>query len=151
MPPPMTIPQYNPMTGNIRGQHARHEYNSHGNNNSNASLQQNSANGATSHPDDYIPNLSSRFVGSGRQSSLSQASGGVTVSEGKWPDSSFYYPSILCRILSQAPEFISNNRRNSYAELYEGLKLAQRGRLEDQRGTEIKFEMPDFLKREQQV
>lgn len=32
-------------------------------------------------------------------------------------------------------------------ELYEGLKLAQRGRLEDQRGTEIKFEMPDFLKR----
>ena len=25
--------------------------------------------------------------------------------------------------------------------------MAQRGRLEDQRGTEIKFEMPDFLKR----
>ena len=48
-------------------------------------------------------------------------------------------------------EFILNNRHNSYAELYEGLKLAQRGRLEDQRGTEIKFEMPDFLKREQQV
>ena len=39
----------------------------------------------------------------------------------------------------------------SSAELYEGLKLAQRGRLEDQRGTEIKFEMPEFLKREQQV
>ena len=37
------------------------------------------------------------------------------------------------------------------SELYEGLKLAQRGRLEDQRGTEIKFEMPEFLKREQQV
>ena len=54
-------------------------------------------------------------------------------------------------IISQAIEFIFNNRRNSYAELYEGLKLAQRGRLEDQRGTEIKFEMPDFLKREQQV
>eukprot|EP00095_Tigriopus_kingsejongensis_P006557 maker-scaffold235_size242898-snap-gene-0.11 protein:Tk06557 transcript:maker-scaffold235_size242898-snap-gene-0.11-mRNA-1 annotation:"regulator of g-protein signaling loco" len=32
-------------------------------------------------------------------------------------------------------------------ELYEGLKLAQRGRLDDQRGTEINFEMPDFLKR----
>ena len=48
-------------------------------------------------------------------------------------------------------EFIFNNRKNSNAELYEGLKLAQRGRLEDQRGTEIKFEMPDFLKREQQV
>ena len=35
----------------------------------------------------------------------------------------------------------------SSPDLYEGLKLAQRGRLEDQRGTEIKFEMPEFLKR----
>ncbi len=34
-------------------------------------------------------------------------------------------------------------------ELYEGLKMAQRGRLDDQRGTEINFEMPDFLKRGQ--
>ena len=33
------------------------------------------------------------------------------------------------------------------SELYEGLKMAQRGRLDDQRGTEINFEMPDFLKR----
>jgi len=33
------------------------------------------------------------------------------------------------------------------ADLYEGLKMAQRGRLDDQRGTEINFEMPDFLKR----
>jgi regulator of G-protein signaling len=32
------------------------------------------------------------------------------------------------------------------AELYEGLKRAQRSRLEDQRGTEINFELPDFLK-----
>lgn len=32
-------------------------------------------------------------------------------------------------------------------DLYEGLKLAQRGRLDNQRGTEINFEMPDFLKR----
>jgi hypothetical protein len=32
-------------------------------------------------------------------------------------------------------------------DLYEGLKLAQRGRLDDQRGTEINFEMPEFLKR----
>lgn len=31
-------------------------------------------------------------------------------------------------------------------ELYEGLKRAQRSRLEDQRGTEINFELPDFLK-----
>ena len=34
-----------------------------------------------------------------------------------------------------------------FSDLYEGLKMAQRGRLEDQRGTEIKFEMPEFLKR----
>ena len=83
----MTIPQYNPMTGNIRGQHARHEYNSHGNIISNASQQHNLANGVISHLDDHIPNLSSRFVGNGRQSSLSQASGGVTVSEGNVFDS----------------------------------------------------------------
>ncbi|KAI4467966.1 regulator of g-protein signaling loco [Holotrichia oblita] len=31
-------------------------------------------------------------------------------------------------------------------ELYEGLSRAQRFRLEDQRGTEINFELPDFLK-----
>ena len=95
MPPPMTIPQNNSMTGNIRGQHARHEYNSHGNIISNASQQHNSANGVISHLDDHIPNLSSRFAGTGRQSSLSQASGGVTVSEGNVLDSYFYYPSIL--------------------------------------------------------
>lgn len=34
-------------------------------------------------------------------------------------------------------------------DLYEGLKRAQRSRLEDQRGTEINFEMPDFLKNEE--
>jgi hypothetical protein len=39
--------------------------------------------------------------------------------------------------------------RSFLAELYEGLKIAQRGRLDDQRGTEINFEMPDFLKRNQ--
>lgn len=32
------------------------------------------------------------------------------------------------------------------ADLLEGLKRAQRFRLEDQRGTEINFELPDFLK-----
>lgn len=31
-------------------------------------------------------------------------------------------------------------------DLYEGLKRAQRSRLEDQRGTEINFELPEFLK-----
>ncbi|XP_076062150.1 regulator of G protein signaling family member locomotion defects isoform X7 [Oratosquilla oratoria] len=35
-------------------------------------------------------------------------------------------------------------------ELYEGLKRAQRSRLDDQRGTEINFELPDFLKCDQQ-
>lgn len=33
-----------------------------------------------------------------------------------------------------------------FADLLEGLKRAQRFRLEDQRGTEINFELPDFLK-----
>lgn len=33
-----------------------------------------------------------------------------------------------------------------FIDLYEGLKRAQRSRLEDQRGTEINFELPDFLK-----
>ena len=54
-------------------------------------------------------------------------------------------PFHLCLFINKS------NLTFSSAELYEGLKLAQRGRLEDQRGTEIKFEMPEFLKREQQV
>lgn len=33
-----------------------------------------------------------------------------------------------------------------FVDLLEGLKRAQRFRLEDQRGTEINFELPDFLK-----
>lgn len=33
-----------------------------------------------------------------------------------------------------------------FSDLLEGLKRAQRFRLEDQRGTEINFELPDFLK-----
>ncbi|EGK96898.1 AGAP002411-PC [Anopheles gambiae str. PEST] len=36
--------------------------------------------------------------------------------------------------------------RSQNDELLEGLKRAQRSRLEDQRGTEINFELPDFLK-----
>jgi len=39
-----------------------------------------------------------------------------------------------------------HNTSESEVELYEGLSRAQRCRLEDQRGTEINFEMPDFLK-----
>ena len=52
--------------------------------------------------------------------------------------------------ISQVYECQNIQHEFTLSELYEGLKLAQRGRLEDQRGTEIKFEMPDFLKREQQ-
>lgn len=36
--------------------------------------------------------------------------------------------------------------RSQSDDLLEGLKRAQRSRLEDQRGTEINFELPDFLK-----
>lgn len=39
----------------------------------------------------------------------------------------------------------STVKLGSFSELYEGLKRAQR-RLEDQRGTEINFELPEFLK-----
>ncbi|KAF0773017.1 regulator of G-protein signaling loco [Aphis craccivora] len=41
---------------------------------------------------------------------------------------------------------IQNDKQSESDALYEGLKRAQRSRLEDQRGTEINFEMPDFLK-----
>jgi hypothetical protein len=34
-----------------------------------------------------------------------------------------------------------------HIDLAEGIKIAQRGRIDDQRGTEIRFEMPEFLKR----
>ncbi|XP_026461742.1 regulator of G-protein signaling loco-like [Ctenocephalides felis] len=37
-------------------------------------------------------------------------------------------------------------RQSESDELLEGLNRAQRARLEDQRGTEINFELPDFLK-----
>ncbi len=41
-----------------------------------------------------------------------------------------------------------NNGPTPSAEisLYEGLQIMRRGRFEDQRGTEIRFEIPDFLK-----
>ena len=35
--------------------------------------------------------------------------------------------------------------------LYEGLKRAQMCRLDDQRGTEINFELPDFLRKREAV
>ena len=37
--------------------------------------------------------------------------------------------------------------RDHETALYEGLKRAQRSRLEDQRGTEINSELPDFLRK----
>ncbi|XP_014275009.1 regulator of G-protein signaling loco isoform X2 [Halyomorpha halys] len=55
--------------------------------------------------------------------------------------------------LSKLPPLIAKLKPGSKLEsrsesdvLYEGLKRAQRCRLEDQRGTEINFELPDFLK-----
>ncbi|XP_063853964.1 uncharacterized protein LOC135096406 [Scylla paramamosain] len=42
---------------------------------------------------------------------------------------------------------LQNKQEND--ELYEGLKRAQMSRLDDQRGTEINFELPDFLKNDQ--
>ncbi|XP_050521691.1 regulator of G-protein signaling loco isoform X2 [Daktulosphaira vitifoliae] len=57
--------------------------------------------------------------------------------------------------LSKLPPLIAKLKPNAKLQseklsesdaLYEGLKRAQRSRLEDQRGTEINFEMPDFLK-----
>ena len=43
---------------------------------------------------------------------------------------------------------VDNNGPTPSAEisLYEGLQIMRRGRFEDQRGTEIRFEIPDFLK-----
>lgn len=41
---------------------------------------------------------------------------------------------------------VSKRTSSIVADLLEGLKRAQRFRLEDQRGTEINFELPDFLK-----
>ena len=120
MPPPLTVPHHSVMTENIRHQHPRqqHSYNANNSTNNDGIIPQHQTPtyGMNVKSCDPNPHLSTRFAGSGRQSSSSHTSGGVTVTD----------------------------------ELYEGLKLAQRGRLEDQRGTEIKFEMPDFLKREQQ-
>ncbi|XP_011211159.2 regulator of G-protein signaling loco isoform X1 [Bactrocera dorsalis] len=47
----------------------------------------------------------------------------------------------------QMPERVAENQD----ELLEGLKRAQLARLEDQRGTEINFELPDFLKNKENL
>ncbi|XP_069967157.1 regulator of G-protein signaling loco isoform X4 [Bactrocera oleae] len=47
----------------------------------------------------------------------------------------------------QVPERVAENQD----ELLEGLKRAQLARLEDQRGTEINFELPDFLKNKENL
>ncbi|XP_043461403.1 regulator of G-protein signaling loco isoform X3 [Leptopilina heterotoma] len=57
------------------------------------------------------------------------------------------YPPLIAKwrngVKLQLPsKFDGDGKKN----LYEGLKRAQRSRLEDQRGTEINYELPDFLK-----
>ncbi|KAB7497147.1 Regulator of G-protein signaling loco [Armadillidium nasatum] len=44
------------------------------------------------------------------------------------------------------PSTYNIKTKQENADLYEGLKRAQMYRLDDQRGTEINFELPDFLK-----
>lgn len=70
--------------------------------------------------------------GAGRQM-LEGASGVVSMVTGKPPLIGKWKPGNM-------PD------KSDSDELYEGLKRAQRSRLEDQRGTEINFELPDFLK-----
>ncbi|XP_050429908.1 regulator of G-protein signaling loco [Adelges cooleyi] len=53
-------------------------------------------------------------------------------------------PPLIAKLKSTTK--IHNEGQTESDALYEGLKRAQRSRLEDQRGTEINFEMPDFLK-----
>ena len=69
--------------------------------------------------------------------------------------SNFLYPSSLNQqlktLLLLTGSRKSNTQRNPLTRLenealYERLKRAQRCRLEDQRGTEINYELPDFLK-----
>lgn len=52
-------------------------------------------------------------------------------------------PSIRRRHPVTSPSF-----REQENQLYEGLKRMTQGRLDDQRGTEINMELPDFLKKE---
>ncbi|XP_026676703.1 regulator of G-protein signaling loco isoform X2 [Diaphorina citri] len=57
-------------------------------------------------------------------------------------------PSIskLPPLIAKLKPGVKLEGRSESEVIYEGLKRAQRCRLEDQRGTEINFELPDFLK-----
>uniref|UniRef100_A0A8D8Q0L3 Regulator of G-protein signaling loco n=2 Tax=Cacopsylla melanoneura TaxID=428564 RepID=A0A8D8Q0L3_9HEMI len=57
-------------------------------------------------------------------------------------------PSIskLPPLIAKLKPGVKLEGRSESDVIYEGLKRAQRCRLEDQRGTEINFELPDFLK-----
>ncbi|XP_037922272.1 regulator of G-protein signaling loco isoform X4 [Hermetia illucens] len=46
---------------------------------------------------------------------------------------------------------VTGHRTEKHEEFLEGLKRAQRARLEDQRGTEINSELPDFLKNKENL
>ncbi len=56
--------------------------------------------------------------------------------------------------VKKSNQFLARNFQNLYkhyfqeTQLYEGLKRMTQGRLDDQRGTEINMELPDFLKQD---
>ena len=156
MPPPATVPHHQ-ITGNARQhqQRRQHNFNNGGN------IFPNSVGGfgpcqtgisGTVNTDGSLnnPQLSTRFTGG---AITRQPAGGQAVTEGTFLCLVFLILARRILNLWQYPKvYECQNIQHEFtlSELYEGLKLAQRGRLEDQRGTEIKFEMPDFLKREQQ-
>jgi len=69
---------------------------------------------------------------------------GAQVSQAEWCKTEASHEALNLNLVES--NILSSNNFVSFAELYEGLKRAQRSRLEDQRGTEINFELPDFLK-----
>ncbi|KAK3876061.1 hypothetical protein Pcinc_019116 [Petrolisthes cinctipes] len=77
-------------------------------------------------------------------------------SKGRKSSRSSVQENMSGRILPHDHPMVTKRRGNNSTtakqendELYEGLKRAQRSRLDDQRGTEINFELPDFLKCDQ--
>ena len=81
MPPPLTIPHHGMITGNLRNQNSQ-PHNSNSNASTVVSQQRNPIHGFPVMAEDTNPHLSSRFSGSGRQSSSSFATGSVSVSDG---------------------------------------------------------------------
>ena len=82
MPPPLTIPQHAAAAGNLRNLNQPPQDNSNVNRIRQLPQQPNTSHALPVMNDGPNPHLSSRFAGSGRQSSSSMASGGVTVSDG---------------------------------------------------------------------